>query len=296
MPPRSARVIMLVAVVVTFAGCAGGGGDQQAQTETQPTTAAETQPATAPETATAESVETDTVSASETSAAGDDEGHGLYLEAGCGSCHGENAEGTGVGPALAGHTAEQVLQQVRNPLAQMPSYTEAQLSRENLDAIAQYITGLEPAEEHVEPVELSNPVATHHWMALSAIDANDPQDALHHVGHIIEAVTGEHREQMERARDLLRAGELHEAEHLIEEMLAGTAEPMLGLDRLHLRFALVAVDQRAVAEARHHMRHFLETATGEQRRQGEVVLDHLREGDLHSAEHGIADLLGVERD
>ena len=223
-------------------------------------------------------------------------GRRAYLEAGCSACHGQNAEGTDVGPSLAGHTAAQVHQQVRSPLAQMPAYPEAQLSDEDLDRIAEYIAGLAPMEEHAEPVKLSEILAIHHWMAISAIAAGDRGDALHHVGHIIERVKGEHRETMENARALLREGDLHEAEHLIEEMLAGKAKPELTLAQLSLRLALTAVDQRDRAEAIHQMRHFLQRARGAERAKGEAILAHLREGDLHGAEHGIADLLGIDRD
>lgn len=220
----------------------------------------------------------------------------VYLAAGCGSCHGLNAEGTDVAPALAGHTAAQVRQQVRSPLAQMPAYSMAQLSDEQLDRIVEYIAGVEPMEEHVEPTELSDILAIHHWMAIAAIAADDERDALHHVGHIIEAVKGEHLEAMKNARELLRAGELHEAEHEIEEMLAGKAKPELSREHLALRLALTAVDQRDRAEAIHQMRHFLALAKGAERQKGEAVLAQLRAGDLHEAEHGIADLLGIERE
>jgi len=223
-------------------------------------------------------------------------GREIYLAAGCGACHGQNAEGTDVGPSLAGHTAEQVHQQVRSPLAQMPAYPVEQLSDDDLEAIAEYVAGLEPMEEHVEPVRLSEVLAVHHWMSISAIAVGDRGDALHHVGHIIEAVKGEHLEAMEEARRHLRAGELHEAEHLIEEMLAGKAKPELSRERLSLRLALTAVDLRDREEAIHQIRHFLELAKGADRQKGEAVLSHLREEDLHGAEHGIADLLGIERD
>ena len=79
-------------------------------------------------------------------------------------------------------------------------------------------------------------------------------------------------------------------------MLAGKAKPELTLAQLSLRLALTAVDQRDRAEAIHQTRHFLERARGAQREKGEAILAHLREGDLHGAEHGIADLLGMERD
>lgn len=274
-------VVVGVAVGASLIGCSVGG-------EAEPESA-ETPTATAP-------VETET-EATEEPAAEPLEGHQVYLDAGCAACHGMNGEGTGVGPALGGHAAQQVRQQVRSPLAQMPAYSREQLSDEELDAIVDYIAGLEPAEEHVEPLELSDVVATHHWMALGALAAEDSQDALHHIGHILEAVDDrEHREALVEARQLVRAGDLHEAEHLIQEMLAGTAEPELGIGRLHLRLALTAVDQGDTEEAIHQVRHFMERAQGPDRRQGEVALDHLRAGELHDAEHAIADLLGVERD
>ena len=52
-------------------------------------------------------------------------------------------------------------------------------------------------EEHVEPVRLSEVLPVHHWMAISAIAVGDRGDVLHHFGHIIETVKGEHREAME---------------------------------------------------------------------------------------------------
>ncbi len=178
----------------------------------------------------------------------------------------------------------------------MPAYSEEQLADDDLEAIADYISGLEAMEEHVEPVKLSEVLAIHHWMAISAIAAGGKGDALHHVGHIIQTVKGEHLEAMKEARRFSRGGELHEAEHLIEEMLAGKAKPELSRERLSLRLALNAIDQRDRAEAIHQMRHFVQQAQGAERTKGQAALAHLREGDLHGAEHGIADLLGVERD
>lgn len=223
-------------------------------------------------------------------------GRGAYVAAGCSSCHGENAEGSDVAPPLAGHTMAQVHQQVRSPLGQMPAYPETQLSDEDLDKIAGYIAGLEETGMHIEPVKLTEAVAMHHWMALSALAVNDRGDALHHIGHIIEAVSGEHLAAMKEAREHLREGDTHEAEHLIEKMLAGKAKPELGLTRLYLRLALTAVDRHDGRGAIHEMRHFQELAKGGERAKGQAVLAHLREGDLHDAEHGIADLLGVERE
>jgi mono/diheme cytochrome c family protein len=278
-PGTAILVIAVLGLVLGAAlgGC-GGGGDEKAETVTvtEPggrTTAAEEPPAE-----------------EEASA-----GKAAYLAAGCDACHGEDAKGTDVGPPLPGHTVAQVRQQVRRPLGQMPASLPEQLPDEDLDKIAGYIAGLEATEEHVEPVKLSEVVAIHHWMAIGAIAADDRNDAIHHVGHITESVRGEHLRAMKRARTLLRAGEMHEAEHLVEEMLAGKAKPELTLPQLSLRLALTAVDQRDRSEAIHQMRHFRQTAKGARRAKGEEILDHMRERDMHGAEHGIAELLGIER-
>lgn len=71
-----------------------------------------------------------------------------YRIAGCSSCHGTSAEG-GVGPALAGHTPEQVRSQVRDPVGDMPSYSTAEVSDEQLDLIVEFIESLDaPAGGH----------------------------------------------------------------------------------------------------------------------------------------------------
>jgi mono/diheme cytochrome c family protein len=287
-PRRSRSVLAALLLFVALAAIVGAGvlgwaigqaGDEEAATMTTTVTGG-----------------TETEPSGEEPAGEAGTGRAIYLAAGCGACHGQMAEGTDVGPSLAGHSAEQVHQQVRSPLAQMPAYPVEQLSDDDLEAIAGYIAGLKPTDEHVEPIRLSEVLAVHHWMAISAIAVGDRGDALHHVGHIIEAVKGEHLGAMEEARRHLRAGELHEAEHLIEEMLAGKAEPELSREWLSLPLALTAVDQRDREEAIHQIRHFLELAKGADRQKGEAVLAHLREGDLHDAEHGITDLLGIERE
>lgn len=190
------------------------------------------------------------------------------------------------------HSYEQVLRQVRTPLGQMPAYSASMLSDEQLEHIADYIGGLGPAEMHVEPVKLSNLVAMHHWLALSAVQSGDLDDALHHVDHVISSVKGRHRDRMEEVRGHLQAGDTHEAEHVIEEMLAGTAEPDLAQTTLHLRLALAFAERENTAEAMHHMRHFLALARGEPRRMGRQVMADLQAGTLHDATHGLQALLG----
>jgi hypothetical protein len=106
-----------------------------------------------------------------------------------------------------------------------------------------------------------------------------------------------HLEAMKEARQMLRAGELHEAEHLIEEMLAGKAKPELSRERLSLRLALSAIDQRDRAEAIRQMRYFV--AQAQAQAQGAERPGRprpLAQSDLHGAEDGIAELLGIVRE
>lgn len=71
-----------------------------------------------------------------------EQGKALFTSKGCAGCHGPNAEGSGVGPNLAGKTEAQVKKQVRTPTGAMPAFTTAQVSDEELNKIAAFITSL----------------------------------------------------------------------------------------------------------------------------------------------------------
>jgi hypothetical protein len=219
------------------------------------------------------------------------EGRRLFRATGCAGCHGQDAQGTKIAPPLQGHTEQDVLRQVRAPLGQMPAYSETKLSDADLHKIAEYIRGLAPEKEHVEPTELLDPLVAHHWMAITAIKAGDAKEALHHVRHITPLVKGAHLSAMNEAAALLRRAELHEAEHIIERMLAGQAKPDLTAAELDLQLALSALKVRDVKDAEHEMRHFLEVAKGEQAHEGRHILEDLHKGEAHEAEHRIEDLL-----
>ena len=226
------------------------------------------------------------------------EGRDLFIAKGCAGCHGQDAEGTSIAPALAGHTVQMVERQVRTPRFQMPAFGEQQISDGELGAIASFIADLE-GEGHLHAevlsAELAAAVEMHHWMALEALKAGFGEDAIHHVEHIVELLAeGEHRHQMEAALVSLQAGQTHDPEHQIEEMVAGTAVPGLTLPELHLRQALVALAVEDVADAEHHVLHFQRSGSPEELDFGAEILDGLERGDLHVAEHEIRELLGEE--
>ena len=224
------------------------------------------------------------------------EGRTLFIARGCAGCHGVNAEGSAIAPALAGHSEAAVTRQVRTPRFQMPAFSEAQISDEELGEIAHYIAGLEgEGHLHAEGLELTARVEMHHWMALEAVKAGERTDAIHHVGHIIELLEeGEHRQRMEDILGSLEAGEIHDLEHEIEGMLAGTASPDLTLADLHLRQALAALVTEDVADVAHHVAHFQDLGGPEEAGAAAEILDLLNEGNLHDAEDEIRELLGEE--
>ncbi|MCZ7574239.1 MAG: c-type cytochrome [Ardenticatenaceae bacterium] len=71
-----------------------------------------------------------------------DQGAQLFQSKGCIACHGPGAQGTALAPSLVGKTAEEVRRQVRTPKKQMPPFSIAMLSDNELETIIQYIESL----------------------------------------------------------------------------------------------------------------------------------------------------------
>ena len=223
-----------------------------------------------------------------------EQGEQLYLTKGCSGCHGLSAEGSDIAPALPGHSADQVRRQVRNPQGLMPAFGPDQLSDRELDLLVAYVESLDAEGSHSEPtaLPLDEAVAMHHWMALTALTAEDAVQATHHVGHAIELLEDEeHRQGMEAVLASLEAGALHDAEHEIEEMLAGIAEPALSMAELHLQLTLSAVLVHDAPDATHHLQHFARDADESEREIAEKVLEHIDVGNEEQAEHAIIELL-----
>lgn len=217
----------------------------------------------------------------------------LFVEKGCAACHGQNGEGSAIAPALPGHTAEQVRRQVRNPIGLMPKFGPERLNDDELEELIEFITGLK-SDGHGEPLDLSmDDLSTmHHWMAMLALKAEGVAEAKHHVKHIIELVENSaHRHQMENVLNALDENRLHDAEHSIEGMLAGTAEPELSLGELHLQMVLSALAVRDAEDAEHHLDHFIQEAEPSQVDLAGEARDDLNAGELHEAEDLVEGLI-----
>lgn len=224
-----------------------------------------------------------------------EEGQALFAEKGCAACHGPEAEGTEIGPALPGHTAEQILRQVRDPLGKMPPFTEEQISDAELEKIVAYITSLAPVGAmHMHEDETSSPAQAHLQMALIALESDNIADAQHHLQHAIEAVEPGQAEEIQTMLDSLNGGDIHEVQHGMEEMLAEAHDlEEKTLEQLHLEMALSALEARDVEDAHHHVEHFVEASTGTDKLKGQQILKLMDEEDFHEAGHEIERLLGM---
>ena len=218
----------------------------------------------------------------------------LYAEKGCAACHGADGEGTELAPAMAGHSETQVLRQVRAPVGIMPPFSPEAISDDELTKIAEYVTSLGGGHMHEMAPSGGDENIQHHWMALSAMEDGTVAEAEHHLSHIIELTEGPHRDQMNIALTALRAGDIHDAEHAVENMLAGVAQADLTFDTMHLKMALSALTIDQASEATHHLEHALTAADHDTEQAIEAIQALIAADDHETADHELRELLGDE--
>ena len=231
---------------------------------------------------------------------GTEAGYAVYVSVGCSACHGGEAEGTSFAPGLSGHSEAQVRRQVRAPVGTMPVFTTDRLPEADLVELVAYVESLGEGHTHGEGVEMADTGANlemHHWMALAAIEDDNVEEGLHHVGHIIELVEGDHLARMQQAQEHLESGNTHDAAEAVEEMLAGILVGEFGQASMHLRLALSSVRVGNADAAVHHLEHAIGMDDPDTKEGSEEILALVQAGDLETAEHELVELLaaiGVE--
>lgn len=85
-------------------------------------------------------------------------------------------------------------------------------------------------------------------------------------------------------------GEIHDAIHSIQEMLARTEVIGITEDEMHLELALSASRIDDVPEAEHHVKHYLAIASDHS--PAEKIITLFRAGDISAAEHELESILG----
>jgi cytochrome c550 len=240
------------------------------------------------------------------------EGLALFRSAGCAACHGQEGEG-GTGPAIAGHTAEQVQRQIRTPKGDvMPAFSEDQLSDAQLDLIIGWVESLGPAtgahghddeasDEHAEGAESQPglPLAAHLRLALFAAKDGNAGDAEHHLQNLAQVLEDEHtKSQVENILASIQAGaSLHDVEHEIEELLGeiGLEAGQLVGPKFHLQLVLDSLALDDPQTARRHVEHYVDLVDDADLAEEAVKLQaHLAEGDLHAVVNGVIALLRGE--
>ena len=221
------------------------------------------------------------------------DGHELFIAKGCAACHGVDAEGTDIAPALTGHTERQVRRQPRAPVGIMPVYPPDKITDAELDLVAKFIAGLGGGHAHQREGVSAEDVERHHWMALSAIEDNDQDAAKHHIEHIIELTEAEHQSRMRSALSALEGGETHEAAHTLEEMLAGLSPEELGDTDMHLMLALSSIRMGDKENSLHHLEHFTVTNGNGDSNPGQEVADLVSLERFSEAEGHLAEFLGA---
>ncbi len=225
-------------------------------------------------------------------------GHQLFITKGCAACHGQAVEGSAIAPALGGHSGNQVRRQVRAPLGLMPIFPPSNISNEELAEIAEFIESLSGEHAHQAPAAKADASAQHHWMALFALEDGQSSEAAHHINHVIGLVEGEHLARMQEAIQAMESENLHDAEHIIESMIAGTAAPDVTGPEMHLRLAASSSVVENIEDAIHHLEHYAELVDSGSPESAIAhrAMELLAGGDLSDAEHEISALLGEENE
>lgn len=287
---RKIATLAIVAAVLSLAAVACG-GDADTVEDSQETSSNATPAAVppgsseAPPTVTAESIALiEPIS----------EGQALFLSNGCNNCHGDKAQGTDAGPALGGHTASQVLRQVRAPVGRMSVFPPDKISNEEIAAIAEFIEGLDAGHGHARTGLSANELVMHHRMALLAAEDDELQEAIHHVNHLIDLTEGEHKVRMKEALTALESGEVHDGLHVLENMIAGIDVAGLDEESMQLTLALSSVRLEDADSASHHMGHYTALAMGDHLEKGQHIATLIQDSLFAEAVGELVALLGSD--
>lgn len=181
----------------------------------------------------AQDTHTDDHDQTDTDTALTEHGYEVFIANGCTACHGQNAEGNDIGPALAGHSEFAIRRQVRTPTNIMLAFSPTQIPAEDLDALVAYILSLEvdPDGEHghdehnMGGITTGDLVFAHHWFLWLELEMEDVEGSIHHTAHILELLTdGPHKVMMQPVITALGAGDLDTARTIIEPMVTDVGE------------------------------------------------------------------------
>lgn len=231
-----------------------------------------------------------------------DRGSAVYASAGCSACHGQGAVGTDIAPGLAGHNELQVRRQVRAPIGAMSLFDREALSSTDLDALVAYVGSLSMSEAAHEEGHDAGPATAeqsfvHHRMALTAFEADNFDEAAHHIEHLIGILDGQHLALMQQALDLVLAGDVHDAHHMVTGMLIDVLPDgdLSTVATLNMQQALAGLRVGGEEGWSHNFDHVLLSSDSPEQAESVAAIYALaKAGDIAGAEAALSELLGVQ--
>ncbi|MBI3360523.1 MAG: cytochrome c [Chloroflexi bacterium] len=161
------------------------------------------------------------------SAGGPDVSQGKALFAtNCGECHSDDGTGTDEAPNVAGHTAEQVKAQVRQPEGDMKAIGADKLSDADLEKIAAFVVSLPGAEAHPD-IKPTDEEMIHLKAAFQAIEDHENMDrdaAITHLDQAAALASGDTAKLYEEMLEAVKAKKAGNARHELKELLGMEAE------------------------------------------------------------------------
>jgi hypothetical protein len=144
----------------------------------------------------------------------------------CGECHSEDGTGTDEAPAVLGHTADQVKEQVRTPEGDMDAIAADKLSDADLALLAEYVASLGGEEAHpaIEPSEEERVHLEAAFEAIEDYENMDRQAAVTHLEQAVALATGEAAELYEDMLASVKAEKAGNARHELRELLGMVEE------------------------------------------------------------------------
>lgn len=179
----------------------------------------------------------------------------------CASCHGDQGAGA-LAPALAGHTVDQVLRQVRAPVGEMPMFPAERLTEFGLADVASYVAGMPEADaehgghEHAEGLSKQEASEIVHILLARAIRDEDLEMAEHYAVDVQSSLAGNHLDAMIEISTRLGEEDLAAAFERVESMLvSSSATTHVSDDALITRLAHSAAMNGDLAGVEHWLGH-----------------------------------------
>lgn len=230
-------------------------------------------------------------------------GYEVFVANNCTACHGQNAQGTDIAPALAGHSEFAVRRQVRAPVGIMIVFDPDAIPEADLEALIAYITSLEMSDDmamggdHAHEqggVAAGDILFAHHWMLWLGLESDKLDEALHQAVHINERVEGIHLAKMQEVFNALSEGDMDTARAIVEPMITDVGDFNDDINTVILQMLYLAVTNGDAESALHFANHYADHAmSDEEKAMSDILLNNVEKCHFDEAAQLIESRLGA---